>query len=308
MAKAQTHSDEVTRKYTVALKHWLGRGGEAALQRAYVLGRSCLADGWSILDMVSIHHAAVQAMGKGEAPGWLNPETLRMANEFFNESMSPFEMTHRAFGEGNRALRRLNETLEEQNRLISREIHDCAGQLLAAVHIELDGIVRELPPGSVSRFHKIKSLLEQVEIQLRELSHELRPTVLEDLGLAAAVQSLSSRFEKRTRIRTTLQAFNGKRLPAGIEVALYRAIQEALNNVAKHSRATSAKIRLLKSGNAVICLVRDNGVGFDPNSVRTRLGLGLLGIQERLQALQGELRIESESGKGTRLKIKVPLE
>jgi signal transduction histidine kinase len=308
MAKAQARSDEVARKYTAALKQWLGRGGEAVLQRAYAIGRSCLADGWSILDMVSIHHAAVQAMGKGAAPGCTNPETFRKANEFFIESLSPFEMTHRAFGEGNRALRRLNETLEEQNRHIAREIHDCAGQLLAAVHIELDGFARETPSCSLSRLNKIKGLLDQVEKQLRGLSHELRPAILEDLGLSAALEFLSSRVEKRTGLRIALQSLNEERLPGRIEVALYRIIQEALNNIAKHSQATRAKIRLQKSAKAVMCSVSDNGIGFDPRSMGDSSGLGLLGIQERLQALQGHFRIESGVGKGTRLKIKVPLE
>jgi len=310
MEKTKPHSDERTRKYKANLQSYLREGDEVALQQAYEFGRRGLAEGRSILDMISIHHQALRAVWNRAAAAQLGPDALGKAGEFFTECMSPFEMTHRAFGEANQTLRRLNETLEEQARVIGRELHDEAGQLLAAVHIELDEIARDFPAEGQARFRQVKARLDQVETQLRSLSHELRPAVLEDLGLVAALESLSQRVAKRTGLLISLQRFDGPRLSSRMELALYRIVQEALNNVIKHARATSVKIQLHRMGKALVCSVRDNGIGFDPQSLPTGpgRGLGLSGIRERLKALQGEVRIESVAGKGTSLKIMIPME
>jgi two-component system sensor histidine kinase DegS len=133
--------------------------------------------------------------------------------------------------------------------------------------------------------------------------------VLDDLGLVPALESLSNRISKRSNVRVAFKSFSGDRLPGRVEVALYRIVQEALNNVTKHARATSVKIRLRRTKEAVVCSIQDNGVGFDPLSLSAApsgSGLGLLGIQERLQALRGELRIESK--RGTKLRITIPVE
>jgi signal transduction histidine kinase len=143
------------------------------------------------------------------------------------------------------------------------------------------------------------------------LSHELRPTILEDLGLTAALESLAELTSKRTGVRITVVPYEGARLASRVEVALYRIVQEALNNVVKHASATSAEIKLSKTGTAVRCSILDNGIGFDPKARQadpSRGGLGLLGIHERVQALEGELQIESSPGQGTRLEIMIPLE
>ena len=308
MDKVRTRLDEVTREYAAALESYLREGNEAALHRVYEFGRKSLAEGRSILDMVSIHHEAMQAVFDA-APSARPPGTVRKAGEFFSECMSPFEMTQRAFGETNRALRGLNESLEAQARMIARELHDQSSQLLAAVHIELDETALQLPADSRTRLEGVKKLLGEVEAQLRNMSHELRPTVLDDLGLTAALESLSRRVSKRSKVRIAVRSFNGERLPSHIEVALYRIIQEALNNVIKHACATTVRIRLQRNRRAVVCTIQDNGTGFDPKSLETDPhtgGLGLLGIKERLQALQGEFQIES--GQGTKLKITIPVE
>ncbi len=305
----KSHSDDVAREYATTLESYLQKGDEAALHQIYELGRHCLAEGRSILEMISIHHQAMQTVWEVVASSHRSPDALSKAGAFFTECMSPFEMTHRAFGEANRALRSLNETLESQARLIARELHDQSGQLLAAVHIELDDAARSLPAQSRARLQGVKKLLDQVESQLRDMSHELRPTVLDDLGLVPALESLSSRVSKRTNVRIALQLFSGDRLPARVEIALYRIVQEALTNVTKHARATSVKIRLRRTKDAVVCSIHDNGIGFDLESLSalpSNRGLGLLGIQERLQALQGELRIESKAG--TKLIITIPAE
>ncbi len=209
------------------------------------------------------------------------------------------------------ALHRLNEALEEEIKRIAHALHDEAGQLLASVHILLADIARELPPGSSRRLDEVRGLLNKVEEQLRHLSHELRPTILDDLGLRPALEFLADGVSKRTGLRISVDGAPATRLATATETALYRIVQEALTNVTKHARAARVEITLVPEGRVLRCSIRDDGVGF---GVPTRLvqrgarGLGLLGIQERLNAVGGTLDIVSTPGRGTALVITVPVE
>jgi signal transduction histidine kinase len=302
--------NELAAEYLSALQDYLQGGSEVGLQRAYELGRRALAEGRGVVEMVALHNQTMVTILQ-EAPLGKDLSVVKKAGEFFVESMSPFEMTHRAFGEANAALRHLNETLEEETKRIAHSLHDEAGQLLAAVHISLDEVGRELPPPVRGRLQTVRGLLDEIERQLRRLSHELRPTVLDDLGLVAAIEFLAAGVSRRTNLRVAVDGFKGVRVPPIIETALYRVVQEALNNVTKHSGATDVNIGLKLAENAIRCSIRDNGVGFDPNLVSSGpdgRGLGLIGIRERLQSLGGEFQIKSAPGRGTELDISVPLE
>src|SRR6266581_7964471 len=209
------------------------------------------------------------------------------------------------------ALRRLNETLEEEAKRIAHALHDEAGQLLASVHIALEGIARDLPPSSGRRLKAVKGLLDQIEAQLRQLSHELRPTILDDLGLVPALEFLSEGVSKRTKLQVTVEGSTIGRLAAPVETALYRIVQEALNNATRHAQASRATIRLEQNGQLVRCLVSDDGIGFDVPTALNRKGhggLGLIGIRERLNAIGGAHRIISAPGQGTTLQVEIPLE
>jgi signal transduction histidine kinase len=206
-------------------------------------------------------------------------------------------------------LHRVNEMLEEQSRRIAHAVHDEAGQILAAVFIRLDQAARELPPTCGTCFDEIKQMLELIELQLREISHDLRPAVLDDLGLVPAFQGLIERVSQRFGLAVTLTCSVSQRLPAPIETTLYRVVQESLTNVAKHAQATQVEVRLSHEGDLVRASIRDNGVGFDLNEVLARKGtrgLGLLGIQERIESVGGRLSIQSQPGKGTELLIHIP--
>lgn len=147
MGNATSQSDKLGREYTAALNRYLKRGGEAALVRAYELGRRGLSEGRGVLSMVALHQEAMAELARSRnGKGTLNPETLLRAGTFLTESMSSYEMTHRAFAETNAALHRMNHALEEQLKQIAHEIHDGAGQLVAAVYISLDLIERDLGP------------------------------------------------------------------------------------------------------------------------------------------------------------------
>lgn len=208
------------------------------------------------------------------------------------------------------ALHRLNEALEQEARRIAHALHDEAGQLLAVVYIGLEDCARDLPPATQARLQEIKGHLDQVEEQLRRFSHELRPTILDNLGVVPALQFLVEGVSKRTGLAITVEGGTEGRLPVTVETALYRVVQEGLTNAAKHAHATHVRIQLQREGQQIRCAVLDNGVGFDFPAVSAKTsdrGLGLIGIQERLKGLNGELQITSTHGQGTALRITIPL-
>lgn len=292
--------------YERALQTYLREGGESSLKQAYELGRRALGQGKGILDMISVHQETLKRMLDGQPAG----DLVHRAGDFLTESMSPFEMTHRAFGEANETLRRLNESLEGETRRIARALHDESGQLLAAVHIQLLQLARHLAPPAQASLRDIEALLEQIEQQLRNFSHDLRPTVLDDYGLLPALQSLAERFSKRFGTPVSVDSKPMPRMTKTTEAAMYRVAQEALNNVARHAKATRVHIRLWMSPGELHCRIRDDGVGFDPAALprASKNALGIIGIRERLNVLGGSLEIQSAPQQGTELKIEVPVE
>jgi PAS domain S-box-containing protein len=209
------------------------------------------------------------------------------------------------------ALRRQNEVLEDEIKRIAHALHDEAGQLLASVHIGLADVARDLPAHVAERLESVRGLLDKIEEQLRHLSHELRPTILDDLGLRPALEFLADGVWRRTGLKVAVDGSPGGRLPAPVETALYRIVQEALTNVTKHARATRVTIALERSGRHLRCAIQDDGIGFDVAAVLARRGsrgLGLTGIRERLHAVAGTLDIVATPRGGTRLAILVPVE
>lgn len=300
---------ELLKQYTNALSDYLGGGGETALQEAYELGRRALTEGLGVLDMASLHAEALRVVLRHTATSADFLSKVNDGAKFFAESLSPFEMTHRGYREANIALRHLNERLEEEAKRIAHALHDEAGQLLASVYLALEEAARELPPPAGDRLLRVRSLLDQIEVQLRRLSHELRPTILDDLGLLPALEFLAEGVSTRTGVPIMVKGSTEERLPRLVETALYRIVQEALTNVAKHARATRVTVWLQPEEQMVRCSIRDNGIGFDVAGVRGgERGLGLIGIKERLDALGGSLQMVSSPGKGTELLITIPLE
>lgn len=312
MGKGQPRGGDLANEYKAALRRYVSRGGEAALERAYELGRRGLGEGAGVLRMVALHHRSmIEVMANRKVRKTLSRDALMRAGVFFAESMSSFEMTHRAFAEANAALRQMNQTLEGEIKRIAHALHHEAGQLLAAVHLSLNQVERELNPAAQRSLQGVKDLLEEVGQHMRRLSHELRPTILDDLGLVPALEFLSEGVAKRSGLRIAVRSPKTKRLPAFLETVLYRVVQEALNNIIRHARAKSVSIRLRSSGTAFHCSIVDDGVGFDARGVRAHSaerGLGLLGMREKLQPLGGAVKITSAPGQGTKLFITVPRE
>jgi signal transduction histidine kinase len=295
-------------EYRSALSEYAEGSGEAGLGRAYELGRKAMTERKSLVEIVAIHHQALQRIlreaGKGD--GGL----LRASADFLTESLSPYEMAHRGFQDAVKALRQFNETLEEEIKRIAYAVHDEAGQILVAVHLALASLAAELPDKQ-QQIRELEALLNQVEQQLRGYSHELRPTVLDDLGWIPAIRFLAENVSKRTHLLIQVKAGFTGRLPGTIETALYRILQEALTNTSKHAKATRVWIQVRREDGTLCCSVRDDGQGFDIRAAHTegkRRGLGLIGIQERLNAVGGTLSINSAPGRGTKLLIRLPLE
>jgi signal transduction histidine kinase len=220
-------------------------------------------------------------------------------------------MAHRGVSDANSALRRINEILEEQVQRIARELHDDAGQLLASVHLALHEVGRDLAPSSRQRLQDVRGLLDRIEEQLRRISHELRPLILDDLGLVPAIQFLGDGVSRRAGIAVIVKGSTEERLPPVVETALYRIVQEALNNAARHAQASRVTVTLLHEDGQIRCSIRDDGIGLPraPEGARPAgRGLGLIGIRERIAPLSGTLEIQSGERKGTELLVTIPLE
>jgi signal transduction histidine kinase len=298
-------------EYRASLREYAEGGGELALGRAYELGRRALAEQKSLLEMASLHHQAVLALVCNAESEKGREELLRSSAEFLAECLSPYEMAHRGFQDAVKALRQLNETLEEEIKRIAYAVHDEAGQLLVAVHLALAEMALELPEPQQARLGQIKELLNQVERHLRRYSHELRPTILDDLGWIPAIRFLAEGVSKRANLPIHIDATVSGRLPGTIETTLYRIVQEALTNAVKHAQANNVWIRAWREDLALCCSIRDDGGGFDSGQANVapgRKGLGLVAMRERVTAIGGTLHIESRTGSGTEISIRLPLE
>src|SRR5579859_245946 len=302
---------ELERAYTRALEEYLSRGGEDALRSAYEIGRTALSDGRGVLDIAAVHHAAVARVLQGMSPSASSMRGLDRAQEFFAESLSPYEIAHRGFQDATSALRQLNETLEQEIQRIAHAVHDEAGQLLFSARLAMSSVVQNVDPSLQGRLQEVGTILDQVEKQLRRLSHELHPTILDDLGLVPALEFLTDSVSTRGGMSIRIHSSLRDRYAQKIETAVYRAVQEALTNIAKHACAKKAEIHLAKVAKHLHCRVHDDGMGFDAPAVLSgtgRGGLGLIGIRERLNAVGGTLQIDSVVGRGTDLLIKIPVE
>lgn len=210
------------------------------------------------------------------------------------------------------ALRRLNDRFEHEATRIANVVHDEAGQFLTTAHITLAELAAQSEPQIRDRLREVRHSLDRVEQQLRGLSHELHPGILDDLGLVDAVKFLAQSVGKRSGIAVTVDASRDLACGRLVETALYRLVQEGLTNMTKHARATRGTVILGRSPQQVWCSIRDDGLGFDVDAVERRRGdergLGLAGVRDRVEAVGGVLRIVSSPGAGTELSATVPLE
>ena len=203
------------------------------------------------------------------------------------------------------------EVREEERGRIAREIHDVLGQILTALKLDVSSLremVAHREPGVDTRLQEIAGLLDTAIKDVRRLASELRPVVLDQLGLPAAVEWLSRDFQRRTgiecRVRAQLPVVT---LPEEVSTGLFRIVQEALTNVARHSGASRVDVTLDLAGRIVSLSVTDNGKGLSDAAQASQDSLGILGMRERALLLGGALELKGEPGNGTRLTARVPL-
>jgi PAS domain S-box-containing protein len=205
---------------------------------------------------------------------------------------------------------RVQDAREEERRRVAREIHDELGQALTAIKIDLSSLVHEFPPDAqqVKRIESISNVVDQTIKSVRRISTELRPGILDDVGLIAAVEWAAGEFEARTGTRCRLELpDDDSAIDSDRGTAIFRILQETLTNVARHANAACVHVRLLKECGSVVLEVHDDGRGATEEQLSASGSLGIRGMRERALLLEGELTIRGIPGQGTTVLVRIPL-
>jgi len=228
------------------------------------------------------------------------------------------EMGEHAIAEQKRIelLGRLVSGQEDERRRIARDLHDQLGQRLTALRLKIASLKDAVGEDEVlkPKIDRLQAIALRLDAEVSYLAWELRPSALDDLGFAAAVGVFVKEWSRQFEIAADFQSAKipKRRLKTDVETHLYRITQEALNNIAKHAAAKQVSVVLEKRGDRIILIIEDDGKGFDPAKLkgidRSGRGLGLLGMRERATLIGGELEIESATGRGTTIYVRVPLE
>src|SRR3989442_11433372 len=264
---------------------------------------------------------SVPLMGQGPAVGTIqlrrsemNPFTdkqVALLQTFADEAVIAIENA-RLFKELQEAeAGRLLQAQENESRRIARELHDDLGQGLALLTVKMD-LLRHQPPEAAgqlgARIHELLTQVRHLSSSVHNLSHQLHPPKLEQLGLVAAIGGLCRELTHNHGLKIE---FTHDQMPAAISpdtaVCLYRIAQEGLRNAIKHSGAQQAEVALRGTADAISLRIIDHGRGFDPRRTQGKRGLGLVSMRERVRHLGGEIAIDSQPSGGTRLHVGVPL-
>ncbi|MFC1999642.1 sensor histidine kinase [Chloroflexota bacterium] len=219
---------------------------------------------------------------------------------------------HSILESGQQALEKIILAHELERRKWALEIHDGITQSLANIYYRLQAHRRLLNRDPTAAAHNLDELVELVSetmVEARGIIDDLRPSVLDDIGMVSAIKKWLQRLERQDAISVSLNEIGTiPRLPTEIETASYRIVQEALTNVRKHSRATQVRVEIAFLGNVLRVVVADNGNGFDVDAVdEEEDNWGLIGMRERAEIIDGVLEIESKPGRGTSLSLEVSL-
>ncbi len=210
----------------------------------------------------------------------------------------------------------IQQTQEEERRHIARELHDDLGQRLSGMKLNIEVLEDAIPATekkTLSKLAQLKLQIDKMIAEIRRLSSNLHPSVLDDFGLVIAIQLLCKEFEGQQRLKIIFQSTDNqmKRYHPNTEIAIYRIAQEALSNIAKHAEASTATVQLHHNHRTVSLMIEDNGKGFDIEDTRARKGsdrgLGLLSMKERSEGLNGIFHIESSGNAGTKIFVEIPL-
>jgi len=232
---------------------------------------------------------------------------IRRVQRLEKEAEARYREAEEARGELGKLSNRLVTAQEEERRNLSRELHDEIGQAMSAMLVEL-GRLEASPPDNEARRERLASVRRMAEESVRMVRNKallLRPSMLDDLGLIPALKWQAREVTRRTGLKVKMLADEiADDLLDSHRTCIYRVVQEALNNCAKHSRATLVRVVVRRDPDGLSASVQDDGVGFDPSQEK---GLGLLGMEERVQRLGGEFCIDSQPGRGAVLSIHFPM-
>jgi PAS domain S-box-containing protein len=216
----------------------------------------------------------------------------------------------RAEDSKNDLIRRLIGAEEAERRRISRELHDQMGQELAGLVLGLKALEPLIPESSPAhaRLRELRETVDRIGQTTHEIAVELRPTALDDLGLQAALTDLVARWSRRSGVPVDLFCALSprERLSPEVETAVYRIVQEAITNVARHARASRASVIVERRDGCTVIIVEDDGRGFDPALLDSSRRLGLTGMHERVNLVGGALQLETGEGSGTTIRVRIP--
>lgn len=205
----------------------------------------------------------------------------------------------------------LESAREEERRKMARKIHDELGHMLTGLKIDLSWLAKRLSKEQESLFEKTKSMSKLVDTTIqtvKKIAAELRPGVLDDLGISTAIEWQTGEFEKMAEIKCEFSSN-----PADIildqerSIAIFRIFQEMLTNIIRHAKATRVKVSLKKEGDNIVLEVRDNGKGISNKQISDPKAFGLIGMRERVRPWEGEIKISGAPGKGTTVAVSIPL-
>jgi signal transduction histidine kinase len=241
-------------------------------------------------------------------------EDLAAANELLHRQAQQLDHQAARLQAQNRELQAMSDRLvavqENERRMVSRELHDETGQVLTALSIQLGLLHAAWDQGEnpTGRIRELKEMVNQLAEGLHRLAVNLRPASLDRAGLVAAVRQYAESYQKTygLRVELSFDASDAERLAPEIESSLYRIIQEAFTNVARHAHASYVGLVLHQRPDAVVVAIEDDGVGFDVEEARCAGRLGLSGMQERAELRGGHVTIESRPGAGTTVFVEIP--
>ncbi|HEU5289565.1 MAG TPA: response regulator [Cyclobacteriaceae bacterium] len=210
---------------------------------------------------------------------------------------------------------RLHVSREEERLHLARELHDELGQLITALKIDIAVLRKRLITGRLSsldavdtEFQSIINLVENATESIRRISSGLRPEILEELGIVEAIRWLCLDFETRNNVScNACIEVDSLDIDLNSSIALYRMVQEALTNIARHAKATQADVNLSISNATLVLSIQDNGVGISSEDISSSNSLGIIGLRERARFLNGRFTISGRKGKGTKISITVPI-
>jgi signal transduction histidine kinase len=206
-------------------------------------------------------------------------------------------------------LRKVITAQEDERKRIARELHDETTQSLAVLAMGIDAVQDALRAGKTPRLDEVKALAVRTLEDVHRLILDLRPSVLDDLGLLSAIRWYAERQLESRGIAVRCEFGEMRRLPPELETALFRICQETMSNIARHSQATAVLVQVGVEKEEIVVEIEDDGRGFDPEAVARREGRrswGLMGIRERAEILGGVAKVESSPGQGTHVEVRVP--